>query len=110
QNTNPSGSSQSSSSPTQSPTSLNTANTGSSTSTGITILGENFSRDLTVWFGDMKATKTEFKCREALVCWPPEELLDLLAAKKENFQKKRKVPILLVRSDGVIYRTGKFYP
>lgn len=61
--------------------------------------GENFSRDLQVWFGEVKALSTEYKSRELMVCKLP--------FKVENTNQ---VPILLVKGDGTICKTGKFYP
>jgi hypothetical protein len=59
--------------------------------------GENFSRDLQVWFGDTKASSTEYRGREIISCKLPQ---------RHDYQ----VPILLVKADGTICKTGKFYP
>ncbi|KAM3589377.1 hypothetical protein VKS41_000244 [Umbelopsis sp. WA50703] len=97
----------------------------------LTIYGENFTRDLTVWFGDVKATRTEYRCREILVCSVPNEneFHDSVGLSTYHHRQlrtdssgkttdsevgfvehpRKKVPILLVRGDGVVYRTGKIY-
>ncbi|KAI8583097.1 hypothetical protein K450DRAFT_224205 [Umbelopsis ramanniana AG] len=97
----------------------------------LTIYGENFTRDLTVWFGDVKASRTEYRCREILTCSVPDsqEFHDSVGLSDYHHrqlrtdssgkttdsqigfvdQPRKKVPILLVRGDGVVYRTGKIY-
>lgn len=70
------------------------------------LAGENLARDLTVWFGDIKAPATEYKSRELLVCHVPD---DERAAASPVARGLKKLPILLVRGDGVVYRTGHFY-
>ncbi|RUS13873.1 hypothetical protein BC937DRAFT_94647 [Endogone sp. FLAS-F59071] len=89
----------------------------------ITIYGENFTRDLTVWFGDIKAPRTEYRCREVLICSVPSEeeiytstIKDESSIKEESMGadngsalRGKKFPILLVRGDGVVYRTCKYY-
>ncbi|KAI9321891.1 hypothetical protein BX666DRAFT_1906713 [Dichotomocladium elegans] len=76
-----------------------------------TIIGDNFSRDLSVWFGDIKAPRTEYKSRESISCSLPDlcELLSSPVAVMDEADGKRKLPLLLVRGDGIVYRTGKFY-
>lgn len=70
----------------------------------ISLHGENFSRDIQVWFGDQKALKTDYRSRELLICTVPSrhDLLDT----KHTFHD---IPILLVRGDGTICKTNKFY-
>ncbi|KAI8991978.1 hypothetical protein BDF20DRAFT_79333 [Mycotypha africana] len=90
----------------------------------MTASGENFTRDLQIWFGDIKAPITEYRSREMLVCWLPTraELLksvglnrrhDLLENDSDVEHKTSNMPysirILLVRGDGVVYKTGRFY-
>ncbi|KAI9347483.1 hypothetical protein BD770DRAFT_436860 [Pilaira anomala] len=70
----------------------------------LSLHGENFSRDLQVWFGDQKAVQTEYRSRELLICKVPSRL-DLLDVKSLYNQ----IPILLVRGDGTICKTNKFY-
>jgi hypothetical protein len=66
----------------------------------LSLHGENFSRDLQVWFGDLKAPLTEYKGRELLICKLPtkNELIECQMRYKE-------IPILLVRADGTICKT-----
>ncbi|CEP19861.1 hypothetical protein [Parasitella parasitica] len=101
-------------------------------STMMTVSGENFTRDLQIWFGDIKAPFTEYRSREMLVCRlpPREELLqsvglnrvhDILANEQHTDdddgggadQRKPRMPynirILLVRGDGVVYKTSRSY-
>ncbi|GAN11150.1 LAG1-DNAbind-domain-containing protein [Mucor ambiguus] len=77
----------------------------------LTLSGENLTRDLNLWFGDIKAPHTEYKSRESMVCTIPDiqELLSspTLIIEEEGLQKK--IPLLLVRGDGVVYRTDQFY-
>jgi hypothetical protein len=67
-----------------------------STKEGILSLhGENFSRDMQIWFGDVKV-QSEYKGREWMVCQP--------------LHGKDPMPLLLVRGDGTICKTNKVYP
>jgi hypothetical protein len=89
----------------------------------MTISGENFTRDLQIWFGDIKAPFTEYKNHEMLVCRLPshEELMQSVGLNRihdaeiqdDDEARKQKLPfsiiILLVRGDGVVYKTSKFY-
>ncbi|ORZ15923.1 hypothetical protein BCR42DRAFT_451836 [Absidia repens] len=82
------------------------------TSSTMMISGENLARDLTVWFGDVKAPSTEYKSRDLLSCNIPDEselAASLVTRADEDDAALRKLPILLVRGDGVVYRTGQFY-
>ncbi|CEP18203.1 hypothetical protein [Parasitella parasitica] len=67
--------------------------------------GEHFSRDLQVWFGDIKASSVEYKSRELIVCRMPSKN-ELLPTKHTYDQ----IPILLVRGDGTVCKTNKAYP
>lgn len=71
----------------------------------LSLHGENFSRDIQVWFGDQKALQTEYRSRELLVCKVPLRI-ELVETKKLY----NEIPILLVRGDGTICKTNKFYP
>lgn len=77
----------------------------------LTLSGENLTRDLNLWFGDIKSPHTEYKSRESMVCTIPDiqELLSspTLIIEEDGLQKK--IPLLLVRGDGVVYRTDQFY-
>ncbi|KAI8344328.1 hypothetical protein BC941DRAFT_497633 [Chlamydoabsidia padenii] len=84
----------------------------STAATTMLITGENLTRDLSAWFGDIKAPLTEYKSRELLACHVPEECelaSSLVANPDEECPHLRKLPLLLVRGDGVVYRTGQFY-
>ncbi|KAI9251876.1 hypothetical protein BDA99DRAFT_444294 [Phascolomyces articulosus] len=77
----------------------------------LTIQGENLTRDLALWFGDIKSPRTDYRSRESLTCAVPDlnELLSSPAIVVDEEDGQRKLPLLLVRGDGVVYRTGKFY-
>ncbi|KAG2174700.1 hypothetical protein INT43_005758 [Umbelopsis isabellina] len=76
----------------------------------LTIYGQNFVRDLTVWFGNVPSPNTEFKTSEILGCALPDPSIwfnndgDTFVVQQETL----KVPILLVRGDGVVYRTRQW--
>jgi len=70
----------------------------------LSLHGENFSRDLQVWFGDVKATNVEYRSRELMICRVPPKN-ELLSTKHTYDQ----IPILLVRGDGTICKTNKTY-
>ncbi|KAG0191485.1 hypothetical protein DFQ28_011733 [Apophysomyces sp. BC1034] len=76
--------------------SLNTSGTKDQV---MSLHGEYFSRDLQVWFGDVKAPYTEYRSREHIICGVPHNELSQLP-----------VPILLVRGDGTITKTDKMFP
>ncbi|KAI9475993.1 MAG: beta-trefoil DNA-binding domain-containing protein [Benjaminiella poitrasii] len=78
----------------------------------LTITGENLTRDLNVWFGDVKSPHTEYKSKEAITCVIPDikDLLESSALSVEDEDLiKKKIPLLLVRGDGIVYRTDQFY-
>jgi len=67
------------------------------------IIGECFTPNVKVWFGDVEA-ETMYRCQENLLCVVPE-----IGKFKEGWQFVRQptqVPVSLVRNDGVIYATG----
>lgn len=94
-------------------------------STMMTVSGENFTRDLQIWFGDIKAPFTEYRSREMLVCRlpPREELMQSVGLNRvhdvvvndddDDDGRKTRMPynirILLVRGDGVVYKTSRSY-
>ncbi|KAG2237502.1 hypothetical protein INT48_005538 [Thamnidium elegans] len=93
-------------------------------STMMTVSGENFTRDLQIWFGDIKAPFTEYRSREMLVCRIPDrdDLLqsvglnrahDTVSDHDEDESFRQRLPfsirILLVRGDGVVYKTSRSY-
>jgi hypothetical protein len=95
--------------------------------TMMTVSGENFTRDLQIWFGDIKAPFTEYRSREMLVCRlpPREELMQSVGLNRvhdvttseleedDDDHRKPRMPfnirILLVRGDGVVYKTSRSY-
>uniref|UniRef100_H2YAM9 Uncharacterized protein n=1 Tax=Ciona savignyi TaxID=51511 RepID=H2YAM9_CIOSA len=71
------------------------------------LTGENFAPDLTVWFSDIE-TETMFRCSESIMCFVPE--ISKIHKGWKYVKKTVKVPLLLVRNDGVIYPCGvNFY-
>jgi hypothetical protein len=78
----------------------------------LNLMGENFTRDISVWFGDIKATRTEYKSRDAISCTIPDlqELLGSPCSMVDNeVEGGHKIPLLFVRGDGVIYNTDMFF-
>lgn len=75
------------------------------------LLGENFTRDVSVWFGDIKSVKTEYKSREAISCHIPDlnELMSSPTCILDKNTEQRKVPLLFVRGDGIVYNTDLFF-
>ncbi|KAF7722750.1 hypothetical protein EC973_002734 [Apophysomyces ossiformis] len=88
--------------------SLNTGTKDASFAEVMTLHGENFSRDTQVWFGDARSPQVDYRSRELLVCRiPPRgQLLQSVGLEQHD---KYQLPILLVRGDGVVYKTNKFY-
>lgn len=77
----------------------------------LNLVGEHFSRDIMVWFGDIKSPRTDFKSKESIACTVP-DIQDLNASSTvimETEDNSRKIPLLFVRDDGVIYNTDMFY-
>ena len=67
------------------------------------IIGECFTPNLRVWFGDVEA-ETMYRCQENLLCVVPE-----IGQFREGWawvRQPTQVPVSLVRNDGVIYATG----
>jgi hypothetical protein len=77
----------------------------------LTLTGENLTRDMNVWFGDIKSPMTEYKSRDNVSCTIPDmqELLNSPTLLMDEDGLKKKIPLLLVRGDGVVYRTDRFY-
>ncbi|RKP10099.1 hypothetical protein THASP1DRAFT_13333 [Thamnocephalis sphaerospora] len=72
----------------------------------VSLYGENFTADLSVWFGDRCSAQTEWRGRELITCYGPEPLA-ASSDPAEAVPERREVPLLLVRSDGVIFKTGR---
>lgn len=66
----------------------------------LTLYGANFSRDdpMSVFFGSEPSPMVEVRCSEVLACLPPDKLVP------------HQRPMLLVRSDGVVYPSNCSYP
>lgn len=98
--------------PTHTPSAL--SKYGPSTTT-LVIAGSGFTRDMTVWFGDMCSAQTEWRSPECLVVLGPTRSESREGGAGDGAGGPsiggdgviREVPILLVRSDGVVYRTGR---
>ncbi|KAI8138007.1 hypothetical protein BJV82DRAFT_583229 [Fennellomyces sp. T-0311] len=73
--------------------------------------GESFTRDLEVWFGDVRSPRSEYRGREHMVCEVPiaSELAHSVGAEWKN-GGSCSVPLLLVRRNGsAVYKTNKYY-
>ncbi|KAF7321692.1 J-kappa-recombination signal binding protein [Mycena kentingensis (nom. inval.)] len=66
----------------------------------LTVYGENFSKadPVSVFFGADPSPYVEVRCNEVLGCLPPDALS----------QKRR--PLILIRSDGVVFPSNVYYP
>ncbi|KDR75186.1 hypothetical protein GALMADRAFT_226846 [Galerina marginata CBS 339.88] len=66
----------------------------------LTVYGENFSKTdpVSVFFGSEPSPYVEVRCTEVLGCLPPES----------QIIKRR--PIILIRSDGVVFPSNTMYP
>ena len=67
----------------------------------VTILGDNFHPNLFVFFGDWKSTHVEVRTRQTIVCAAPPAF--------DSGLPRGRVPILIVRHDGVIFPTDFHY-
>lgn len=69
----------------------------------VTLCGLNFTQDLLVYFGDWRSTQVEAQSPETLLCTPPPPA-------SEAFEVPNvRLPIILVRKDGVIFPTDCIY-
>ncbi|KAF8894023.1 hypothetical protein BD779DRAFT_1435397 [Infundibulicybe gibba] len=66
----------------------------------LTVYGENFSKNdpVSVFFGSEPSPYVEVRCTEVLGCLPPES------------QVVKRRPIILIRSDGVVFPSTTMYP
>ncbi|CAM0138417.1 hypothetical protein VKS41_002968 [Umbelopsis sp. WA50703] len=73
-----------------------------------TLQGENLTPDLSIWFGSCPVT-AELRGPQTITFAIPtqQQLSDSAGVVNDN--GTRKIPILLARPDGVIYRTGKYW-
>lgn len=65
--------------------------------------GEFLAPNLKVWFGEVEA-ETMFRCEESMFCVVPD--ISAFRAGWRWVRQPLQVPVLLVRSDGIIYSTG----
>ena len=66
----------------------------------LTVYGENFNKSdpVNVFFGSEPSPYVEIRCTEVLGCLPPES------------QATKRRPIILIRSDGVVFPSNAMYP
>ncbi|KAF9529206.1 jkappa-recombination signal binding protein, partial [Crepidotus variabilis] len=66
----------------------------------LTVYGENFSKTdpVSVFFGSEPSPYVEVRCNEVLGCLPPES------------QVLKRRPVILIRSDGVVFPSNVMYP
>jgi recombining binding protein (suppressor of hairless) len=66
----------------------------------LTIYGENFSKGdaISVFFGCEASPYIEVRCTEVLGCLPPDP------------PPNKRLPIILIRSDGVVFPSNTMYP
>jgi hypothetical protein len=69
----------------------------------VTLFGENFSKDLFVYFGDWRSEQVEVQSSTTILCAPPPTL------DPEAGTARGKVPILFVRHDGIVFPTNSYY-
>ncbi|XP_061583031.1 recombining binding protein suppressor of hairless-like protein isoform X2 [Cololabis saira] len=69
----------------------------------IEIYGENFGPHLKVWFGNIE-TETMFKSPKSLLCVVPD--VSTFSNGWRSLRRKISVPLSLIRTDGLIYRTS----
>ncbi|KAI9321311.1 hypothetical protein BX666DRAFT_1900773 [Dichotomocladium elegans] len=77
----------------------------------LSIHGEYFSRELNVWFGDIRSIRSEYRSRELIICQVPThaELTHAVGIQWKP-DGSCSVPLLLVRNDGkAVYKTNKYY-
>lgn len=65
--------------------------------------GDNFTPNLKVWFGDVEAV-TMYRSRDFMLCVVPD--IAAFPSELKYSRKPTQVPVMLVRSDGIIYPTG----
>lgn len=68
----------------------------------VTLFGENLSQDLFVYFGDWRCAQMKLQSSTTMLCAPPPHL-------DEGGVPRGRMPILLVRTDGVIFPTSVIY-
>jgi TIG domain len=77
----------------------------------LTLYGQSFSPELTVWFGNVPSPRTECRSAEVMRCELPDAAMwfnddgGSFAVQQDTL----KVPLLLVRRDGIVYRTRHWF-
>jgi hypothetical protein len=68
----------------------------------LTVYGENFSKTdpVSVFFGADPSPFVEVRCNEVLGCLPPDTLS----------QPGKRRPLILIRSDGIVFPSNVYYP
>jgi recombining binding protein (suppressor of hairless) len=87
------------------------------------LVGESFTPNLKVWFGDVEA-QTAYRCATSLICTVPDASLfisnptrfsglnqsnvnnSMQKSNTNSIYEQTQVALNLVRNDGVIYNTG----
>ncbi|KAI8984236.1 hypothetical protein BDF20DRAFT_858762 [Mycotypha africana] len=74
----------------------------------ITLHGENFTKDLAIWFGDIQSPSIEYKSKETIICTIPsiQELKYSSTCIQDN--DNHKIPLLFIRNS-IIYNTDQYY-
>jgi len=68
----------------------------------VTLIGENLTNDLFIYFGDWRSTRVTIDNQSTMYCEPP-------PAFEEFGLPRGRVPIILVRRDGVVFPTSLIY-
>ncbi|KAI9302044.1 hypothetical protein BJ944DRAFT_127381 [Cunninghamella echinulata] len=81
--------------------------------------GDNLSRDMQIWLGDVKIPHMDYKSRELVICRLPnrQELLDCpfiesytTTASNSLLKTHYQLPLLLVKTaDGIVHKTNIYY-
>lgn len=69
----------------------------------VTLIGENFTPDLFVFFGDYQSERVEVHSSTTIACTPP-------PTSGPDGRPRERVPVLLVRHDGIIFPTTCLFP
>ncbi|KAG1441396.1 hypothetical protein G6F56_011505 [Rhizopus delemar] len=68
--------------------------------------GENLGSDIDVWFGDIQSLETKYTSHSTIHCKIP-NVTNSVTIEQQDHTKK--IPLLLVRSNGVVYKTNFYY-
>ncbi|KAI7867383.1 beta-trefoil DNA-binding domain-containing protein [Spinellus fusiger] len=75
----------------------------------LTLMGSQFTSDLTVWFGDIESPSTEYRSKDHLSCVVPDTHRLGSSPYLQITDTSRQLPLLLVRRDGVVFQTDCLY-